>query len=190
MRLCPLEPRRQSCRFATTCPSLIPSSPIFRPWLPLRAKPRKPADSFRVTWRGLPPPGRPCLAKGQIVHSKPASERCCDHLLTKLMSPLQLYFLAVACSFQYTIRLLSRSPADLFSRFNRVWRKGPGGREVACSRGLTGPLAFVRHHVQVCCSRSLTGLYTSWRTPRKTHVRIDRARGHICSGSRHLRNAP
>lgn len=41
MRLCPLEPRRQSCRFATTCNSLNPGCSIFLPWLPLRATPRE-----------------------------------------------------------------------------------------------------------------------------------------------------
>ena len=138
-------------------------------------RPASHTDLFRVTWRGLPHPGRPCLARRSTVHSRPASERSSDPLLTKLMSPLQLYFLVVACSFQYIIVLLSLSPADLFSMFNRVWRKGPEGREVACSRALTGPLALVRHYVQVCCSRNLTGLYRSWRTPRKIHVRINRA---------------
>ena len=45
----------------------------------------------------------------------------CDPLLTKLMSPIQLYFLAVACVFQYMFLLLPLP-------------------QVTCSRSLTGPV--------------------------------------------------
>ncbi len=120
MRLCPLEPRRQSCRFATTCNSLNSGCPIFLSMAAITCyAPRVLTPVSRYLAQS--PASRPSMScKGRVAGSKPASLRRCDPLLTKLMSSLQLYFLAVACVFQ-SIALPSSLP------------------QVACSRGLTGP---------------------------------------------------
>jgi hypothetical protein len=96
-------------------------------------------------------------------------------LLTKLMSPYPVVFPPGDLFRSVYHPPPFPLPAGLFLKFNRVWRKGLGGREVACSRSLTGPLAFVRSSMQGSCSRSLTVLYMLLRTPRKEHIRINRA---------------
>lgn len=151
MRLCPLEPCRQSCRVGT------------HPWLPLHATPRE-SHQTRFALPGV-------VSHLQAVHVLQGEHghlQACEcsrvtiPLLTKLMSPHLSYFFTMACSFQGIILLLSRPTGGLFSGFNRASQTGPGGRKVACSRSLTGSRAGNNHIVSVTCSRGLTGLDTMW----------------------------
>jgi hypothetical protein len=166
MRLCPLEPCRPSCRVT---PSMVAIA---------RYAPRVPPDSFRVTRRGLPHPGRPCLAREPWPSPSPQARPRCDPSLTKLMSPRPLYFSAVTCSFRCIFLLLSHAAGDLFSRFNRAGDTGPGGREVACSRSLTGPHAGrPPPRDGDLFSRFNRAARVAGYRPKRIHVRINRVAG-------------
>jgi len=99
--------------------------------------------------------------------------------LTKLMSPSQLYVShGGSCLSAYNPPPFPPSDS-LFSKFNRVERRGSRGQEVACARSLTGPLADDGDHAPGDCPRSLTCLCASSPPSRTTHVSLNRAEGDI-----------
>ena len=146
MRLCPLEPRRQSCRFATTCNSLNPGSPIFLPWLPVRATPRE-SQAARFALPGV-------VSHIQAVHvlqgdrsrllaSKSTTLRS---LTNQAYVPYIVVFPRGGLCLSVYIPPPFPSPGGLYSKFNRACRRGSRGREVACTRSLTGPLTDIHNH--------------------------------------------
>ena len=146
MRLCPLEPRRQSCRFATTCNSLNPGSSIFLPWLPLRATPRE-SQATRFALPGV-------VSHLQAVHVLQGESRklqACEPaalrpLTNQAYVPYPVVFPCGGLCLSVYFSPLFPPPGCLFSKFNRVWGRGPSGREVTCARSLTGPLVDRRNY--------------------------------------------
>lgn len=146
MRLCPLKPRRQSCRLATTCNSLNSGGPIFLPWLPLRATPREsPATRFAL-------PGVVShLQADHVLQGEGRRLQACEPTALRSLTNQAYVPLSSCNSSRWLVSFCISSssfpsPGYLFSKFNRARERGPGGREVACSRGLTGSLVIVRVH--------------------------------------------
>ena len=115
----------------------------------------------------------------ESVRSTPATSGPAIPSLTKLMSPSQLYVSRSGlCLLAYNPPPFR--PSDgLFSKFNRVERRGSRGREVACARSLTGSLAVDGDYAPGDCSRSLTCLCALSPPSRTTHVSLNRAEGDI-----------